>query len=80
MIDKARKLKVVANFGVGYDNIDWKYCTEKQIFVVNTLTTVTEPTAELAFAIMLAITNGLASSFSYCNTLMILKKKINKKN
>lgn len=29
-------------------------------------------------AIMLAITNGLASSFSYCNTLMILKKKINR--
>lgn len=59
LIDKARKLKVVANFGVGYDNIDWKYCTEKQIFVVNTLTTVTEPTAELAFAIMLAITKGI---------------------
>ena len=52
LIDKACKLKVVANFGVGYDNIDWKYCTEKQIFVVNTLTTVTEPTAELAFAII----------------------------
>ena len=33
---------------------------------------------KLKKAIMLAITNGLASSFSYCNTLMILKKKINR--
>ncbi|MCD7737312.1 MAG: NAD(P)-binding domain-containing protein [Lachnospiraceae bacterium] len=59
LIDKAVKLKAVANFGVGYDNIDWKYCTEKKIFVVNTMTTVTEPTAELAFSIMLAITKGV---------------------
>lgn len=59
LIDRAKKMKVVANFGVGYDNIDWKYCTEKKIFLVNTLTTVTEPTAELAFAIMLAITKGI---------------------
>lgn len=59
LIDKAVNMKVVANFGVGYDNIDWQYCTEKKIFLVNTLTTVTEPTAELAFAIMIAITKGI---------------------
>lgn len=59
LIDKAVNMKVVANFGVGYDNIDWQYCTAKKIFLVNTLTTVTEPTAELAFSIMLAITKGI---------------------
>ena len=55
----AKKMQAVANFGVGYDNIDVAACTEKGIFVINTPTTVTEPTAELAFAIMMAITKGV---------------------
>lgn len=55
----AVNMKAVANFGVGYDNIDVAACTEKEIFVINTPTTVTEPTAELAFAIMMAITKGV---------------------
>ncbi|MBR1779949.1 MAG: hypothetical protein IJ751_00910 [Oscillospiraceae bacterium] len=59
LIDLAENMKVVANFGVGYDNIEVPYCTEKGIYVVNTPTTVTEPTAELAFAIMLAIAKGV---------------------
>ena len=46
LLDKGTKLKVVANFGVGYDNIDWKYATEKGIAVVNTPTQVTDATAE----------------------------------
>ena len=28
IIDKAKNLKVIANFGVGYNNIDWQYATE----------------------------------------------------
>lgn len=59
LIPLAQRMKAVANFGVGYDNIDVAGCTEKGIFVVNTPTTVTEPTAELAFAIMLAIAKGV---------------------
>lgn len=55
----AGRMKAVANFGGGYDNIDVDACTERGIFVINTPTTVTEPTAELAFAIMLAITKGV---------------------
>ena len=37
-IDKAKNLKVIANFGVGYDNIDWKYATQVGLPVVNTPT------------------------------------------
>lgn len=59
LVSMAHRMQAVANFGVGYDNIDVKACTEKGIFVINTPTTVTEPTAELAFAIMLAITKGV---------------------
>lgn len=59
LIEKASKMQVVANYGVGYDNIDVECCTAHHIFVVNTPTTVTEPTAELAVAIMMAITKGV---------------------
>lgn len=59
LVGRALNMKAVANFGVGYDNIDVPACTEQGIYVINTPTTVTEPTAELAFAIMLAITKGV---------------------
>ncbi|MBQ9419187.1 MAG: hypothetical protein IJU31_02290, partial [Synergistaceae bacterium] len=52
LLDAAVKLKAVANFGVGYDNIDWKYATEKGIAVVNTPTQVTDSTAEHTVALM----------------------------
>lgn len=54
VIDAAANLKIVANFGVGYDNIDVKYATEKGIVVTNTPDPVIEPTAEMAFALMLS--------------------------
>lgn len=59
LIKKAVKMQVVANYGVGYDNIDVACCTKHRIYVVNTPTTVTEPTAELTVAIMMAITKGV---------------------
>lgn len=60
LIDKAKNLKVIANFGVGYNNIDWKYATEKGLPVVNTPTTVTESTAEHTIALMMATMRGIA--------------------
>ena len=48
----AQKLKLVANFGVGFNNIDLDACRERRIRVTNTPLPVIEPTAELAFALM----------------------------
>lgn len=53
IIDKGVKLKTIGNFGVGYDNIDWQYCTEKGIAVVNTPLKVTEATAEHTVALIM---------------------------
>lgn len=53
IIDKGVKLKAVGNFGVGYDNIDWQYCTEKSVAVVNTPLQVTEGTAEHTVALIM---------------------------
>jgi len=60
VIDAGKNLKVIANFGVGYDNIDWKYATEKGIAVVNTPTQVTDATAEHTFALIVTVMRDIA--------------------
>ena len=52
MIMSAPHLQLVANFGVGFNNIDLNACRERGIRVTNTPQPVIEPTAELAFALM----------------------------
>ncbi len=47
-------LKVVANFAVGYDNVDLEACRRRGIPVTNTPDVLTEATAELAMALTLA--------------------------
>src|ERR1700722_9589445 len=53
-LENASKLRVVANIGVGYDNIDVVACTRRRILVTNTPDVLTEATADLAFALTLA--------------------------
>lgn len=50
----AKRVKIIANFGVGYDNIDVDYAAKCGIVVTNTPDPVVEPTAEQAVALMLA--------------------------
>lgn len=54
IIDAGIDLKLICNYGVGYDNIDVVYAAKKGIAVTNTPTAVLEPTAEVAFAHILA--------------------------
>lgn len=54
IIDAGVNLKLICNYGVGYDNVDVDYAAKKGIAVTNTPTSVLEPTAELAFAHILA--------------------------
>ena len=55
MIEAMPKLQLIANFGAGYNNIDLEACKERSIRVTNTPQPVIEPTAELAFALMIDI-------------------------
>jgi len=48
-------LKIIANCAVGYDNIDIAYAREKGIMVTNTPGVLTETTADLTWALMLAV-------------------------
>lgn len=55
LIDRAPNLRLVANYAVGYNNIDVAYCLEKGITVANTPDQVTAPTANLALSLMLDV-------------------------
>lgn len=54
VLDAAGDLKIVANLGVGYDNIDVEAATERGIMVTNTPGVLTETTADLSFGLLLA--------------------------
>ncbi|MFI3266212.1 MAG: NAD(P)-dependent oxidoreductase [Rikenellaceae bacterium] len=60
VIDAAPNLKIVANYGVGYDNIDWKYAASRGVVVTNSPDPVTQPTAELAYTMMLSLARRVA--------------------
>ena len=65
LMDAAPKLKVIANVAVGYDNIDVVAATERGIAVTNTPDVLTETTADLAFALLLAIARRIPESDAY---------------
>ena len=60
MIASAPDLKLIANFGVGYNNIDLEACRARGIRVTNTPQPVIEPTAELAFALMICVARRMS--------------------
>jgi glyoxylate reductase len=47
-------LTVVANFAVGYDNVDVAACTERGVLVTNTPDVLTDATADMTWSLILA--------------------------
>jgi len=61
--DKEKKLKIVANYAVGFDNIDVAACQARGIAVTNTPSDkVNESVAEHAWALMLALTRRVVEA------------------
>ena len=54
VLERAPCLKVIANNGVGYDHIDIEAATARRIPVTNTPGVLTDDTADLTFALILA--------------------------
>lgn len=59
LLDRAPKLRVIANCAVGYDNVDVKAATARGIAVTNTPDVLTEATAELTLALIFAAARRL---------------------
>ncbi len=56
------QLRVVANFAVGYDNVDLEACRDRGVIVTNTPDVLTEATAELAIALTLAAARRMSDA------------------
>ncbi|MBA3753917.1 MAG: D-glycerate dehydrogenase [Nitrospira sp.] len=59
------RLKVLANYAVGYNNIDLAAATKQGIIVTNTPDVLTESTADLTWALMLAVARRVAEGDAY---------------
>ncbi len=65
LLDAAPKLRVVSNMAVGFDNIDVPACTRRGIPVGNTPGVLTDTTADLAFALIMAAGRRLGEAERY---------------
>jgi lactate dehydrogenase-like 2-hydroxyacid dehydrogenase len=58
-LERLPRLRVIANFGVGYDNIDVAAAAARGVAVANTPDVLTDATAELTWALILAAARRL---------------------
>jgi glyoxylate reductase len=58
-LDLFPSLRIVANYGVGYDSIDPAACAARGVALTNTPGVLTAATADLAFALLLAVRRRL---------------------
>jgi glyoxylate reductase len=62
LIASAPKLRAIANYAIGFDNIDVDAATARSIQVGNTPDVLTDATADLAWALMLAVARRLVEA------------------
>lgn len=65
VITAAKRLRIIANVAVGYNNIDLNAAGEREIVVTNTPDVLTDATADLTWALILAVTRRLIEADSY---------------
>jgi len=65
LLDRAPRLRVVANMAVGFDNIDVAAATARRVVVTNTPEVLTETTADFAFALILAAARRLVEADAF---------------
>jgi len=65
VMDSAGRLRVISNYAVGFDNIDVPAATERGILVCNTPGVLTEATADLAWALLMASARHIVRAHEY---------------
>jgi lactate dehydrogenase-like 2-hydroxyacid dehydrogenase len=59
VLDGCTRLRVIANNGVGYDNVDIPYATSKGVLVCNTPGVLTDAVADLTYGFIIDLTRGI---------------------
>ncbi|MCI4436581.1 MAG: D-glycerate dehydrogenase [Ignisphaera sp.] len=62
LLQQAKRLRIIAQYAVGYDNIDVECATRLGIYVTNTPEVLTEATAELTWALILAVARRIVEA------------------
>ena len=65
VIQAADQLRVIANVAVGHDNVDVAAATRRKILVTNTPGVLTESTADLTFALLVAVARRVPEAERY---------------
>lgn len=65
MMDQMPKLKVIGNFGVGYDSIDIPEAARRGVIITNTPDVLNEEVADTALGLLLATVRELPQSEAY---------------
>ncbi len=65
VLDCANRLKIIANYGVGINNVDIEYATSKGIILTNTPGVLTQATAELAWALIMAAARRIVEADAF---------------
>jgi len=66
--DSAPRLKIIAQYAVGFDNIDVKDATKRGIYITNTPEVLTETTADFAWALLMAVARRVVEADKYVRT------------
>jgi len=61
-INSLTKTKIIANYAVGYNNIDVQAAIKKGIYVTHTPGVLTEATADIAFALILSVSRKIVEA------------------
>jgi len=65
VMDSLPRLRVIANYAVGFNNIDVKAATERGICVGNTPGVLTDATADMAFCLLIAAARRVVEGHNY---------------
>ena len=65
LLQVAPRLKIIARFGVGYDNVDVEACTRKGIYVTITPDVVSGAVADLTLGLMLSLSRRIPEADRY---------------
>ena len=65
LLENAPNLRIVANMAVGFNNIDLKAATKHGVMATNTPGVLTETTADLAWALILAVARRLVEADTF---------------
>ncbi len=62
LIESSPRLRIIAQYAVGYDNIDVECATRHGVYVTNTPGVLTDATADLTWALILAVTRRIVEA------------------